>query len=90
MEIKVDDELRQLVERIANEKKSIAEWSEIESDDMYQSTHYVGGFDADEREFCFSFFDDTGAEYWFQFDLNSVNRILDGTISSVNGRRAGR
>jgi len=57
MQIPIDDEFLTLCEQILKEGLSLEEWREIESDDMFQSPHYEGGFDATEDAFCFSYFD---------------------------------
>lgn len=36
----------------------------IESDDMFQTQNYVGGFDATEMSFCFSYFDANRDEFY--------------------------
>lgn len=83
MKLKVDDELRAILRGIANESKSADEWAEIESDDMFQSENYVGGYDADEMAFCFSCYSQGREEYWFQIDLSEINRVLAGDLSSI-------
>lgn len=57
---------------IIKDNKSLDEWAEIESDDMFQEDCYVGGFDRTEMEFCFSYYDETGDEYWFQISLDNI------------------
>ena len=82
MEHKVEQELRFICESILKENKTLQEWSEIESDDLFQHGAYKGGFDATEEEFCFSVYLND-EEYWFQFSLNDVNGIVDGSISTI-------
>ena len=88
MKIEVGQEFKKLLAEIASEGKSAEEWSEIESDDMFQSDHFIGGFDADEQAFCFSYQTDAGDEFWFQFDLGSVDTLLQGRVTEVEGRPA--
>ena len=63
-----------IVTQIVNEKKSLDEWAEIESDDMFQTEEYVGGYDATEKEFCFGVFIDS-CEYWFQLSLDDIHKL---------------
>ena len=53
-QLEVDEELKNICRQILNENKSHKEWDEIESDDMFQSPKYCGGYDAAEQEFTFS------------------------------------
>lgn len=76
-----------ICKQIVDESKSLEEWAEIESDDMFQNEDYVGGFDATEMEFCFSVFIDNN-EYWFQISLEKVNDILNRTVTHVEVRQA--
>jgi hypothetical protein len=86
MQIPIDEELRRLCSEIASEQRSEDEWSLIESDDMFQTAHFIGGFDATERAFCFSYYDGSGTEFWFQLTLSEALRIAGGEIMNVNGR----
>jgi hypothetical protein len=88
MQIKVDEELRGILRQLAASNRSEDEWSLIESDDMFQSEHFVGGFDATERAFCFSFFSESDGEYWFQFPLSVISPAIDGRITYFEGRPA--
>ena len=78
--------------KIANEihlqNKSLAEWAAIESDDMFQTGAFVGGFDATEMEFCFSYLDPGKGEYWFQISLANVENIINGEAVSIDLRKA--
>lgn len=86
MKYLIDSDLILICKKILFEKKSIDEWSEIESDDMFQQGHIVGGFDATEKEFCFSVFI-KDEEYWLQFPLADILLIVDGTISTLDARK---
>lgn len=88
MKVRVDPELINIVREIHAESKTLDEWSEIESDDMFQSNQYCGGFEGTEGAFCFSYFASDGTEYWFQFNLEDVEKILSGEITSIEGRPA--
>ena len=48
----VTNEFRELCSTIVAEARSDNEWAQIESDDMFQTAHFVGGFDATERAFA--------------------------------------
>ena len=78
-----NDDFKDIVDDILKENKTIEEWAEIESDDMFQQGSYVGGFDGIEMEFCFSFFEDDGQEYWFQLSLEDIVKCSKGEILSV-------
>jgi len=88
MRIKVDQELIEILKQIDSESRTPDEWAEIESDDMYQSEHYVGGYDADEEAFCFSYYDENRSEHWFQCTLGEVERILLGHLGAIEARPA--
>lgn len=83
MELKVGDEFKGICKSIVNENKLVNEWAEIESDDMFQTENYCGGFDATEMEFCFSYYDKKRDEYWFQLPLSEINDILEGKKESL-------
>lgn len=77
MELQLDDEFRSICQKIVSEDKTEDEWAEIEASDMFQTQKYNGGFDADERQFCFSVFLSDG-EFWFQVSLEQVRQIAEG------------
>jgi hypothetical protein len=89
MQIPIDEEFLTLCEQILKEGLSLGEWREIESDDMFQSPHYEGGFDATEDAFCFSYFDANDGELWFQLTLSEIMEAVAGKIKSIEARRAG-
>jgi hypothetical protein len=74
MKHKPDKEFYEICEEIISENKNIAEWEEVESDDMFQIGRYEGGFDATGMEFCFSVNIDE-VEYWFQLSLDAIHEI---------------
>jgi hypothetical protein len=76
--LEIDDELIDVCKKITNENKTNLEWQLVESDDCFQTSHYVGGWDSTEEAFCFSYYDDSDQEYWFQIDLEQVNKIQKG------------
>lgn len=85
-EIHVDEQLLSICKDILKENLTIKEWTEIESDDMFQTENYEGGFDGTEKEFVFSFYGDK--EYWFQMTLEQVKEIASGQLNSVSGIQA--
>lgn len=81
--IPVDEQLLIICNHILSENLSIESWREIESDDMFQTEKYRGGFDAVENEFVFSYYDDQ--EYWFQLSIQQVTTIVKGKLKTVRG-----
>jgi hypothetical protein len=81
-------DFRAIATEIVDEGKTIDEWAEIESDDMFQRGAYCGGFDATEMQFTFSFFDPGGREFWFQLSLADLNEVATGRIRDVAARPA--
>ena len=88
MHIEVSEEFRRICREIVAEGKSLSEWAETESDDMFQSPSFVGGYDADEEAFCFSFYDNERAEHWFQLTLDEIRRVDDGSLERIDLRPA--
>ena len=87
MNLKITDDFVQICKAIVKANKTIEEWCEIESDDMFQAGTYCGGFDADEREFCFEVIIDD-SEYWFQFSLEQAVLIAGGKTTNIDIRQA--
>ena len=87
MELEVDNQFKKICEGIREQNKSESEWAFIESDDMIQVGNYIGGFDATEMAFCFSYFDEKNNEYWFQISLAEVERISTGLIEKLTLRK---
>jgi hypothetical protein len=69
-------ELRTICSSIVARQWNEDTWSSHESDDEFQTEHLCGGFDATEREFCFSYYSSDGKEYWFQFPLIEAKRLV--------------
>jgi hypothetical protein len=90
MNIPVSDEFKEICLEIVSQAKTDEQWAAVESDDMFQSQNYVGGFDATEMAFCFSYFDSKGAEYWFQLTSSEVLQMATGKKNSVEARPADR
>ena len=80
---KIDEELLKICSEIASINKTVDEWSQIESGDMFQTKHYCGGFEADENSFWFSYYDDDNNEYYLQLTLKDVEDILNEKKNSI-------
>ena len=87
MKYQVEELFIQICKEILSENKTLEEWKEIESDDMFQNSKYVGGFDAIEMEFCFGMYENK-SEYWFQVSLEDVVNIVNGKKSTIDVRPA--
>jgi len=88
MILEVTDELRNLCRGIASEGRTASEWAKIQSDDMFQTDNFVGGFERLENAFCFSYYAPSGAEFWFQITLQEVVQIAQGELTTVQMRPA--
>jgi hypothetical protein len=75
---RADGDLRAICRQIVSEGKTIEEWGQVESDDTFQRGKYVGGYDATEQQFLFSYHDDMGKEWWFFFPLLIAEKIARG------------
>lgn len=87
MKIIVNEDFITIAQAIVADAKTIEQWAEIESDDMFHNGAFVGGFDATEGEFCFSF-NDGAAEYWFQISLSALEEVCNGKLKEIDGRPA--
>lgn len=88
MQLPVDEELRSICHEIVERNEPLDEWRATESDDEFQSEHFVGGFDAGEDAFCFSYYAPDGTELWFQFTLAEAEEIAAGRRTAVDARAA--
>ena len=79
---KLEDEFYLICKEIIEENKSLAEWAEIESDDLFRSGNYEGGFDSTEMAFCFSVFIN-GEEFFFQLSLDSIRNADQNLLTAV-------
>ena len=86
MDILVDNEFRNICSEIVVENKTEDQWAAIESDDMFQTSKYCGGYDATEMAFCFSYYDEEQKEFWFQLTLAEIQRIVNRQIEKINIR----
>lgn len=82
IEIPITEELENICKEILSKDLSLEQWSEIESDDMFQSKIYSGGYDSDEQAFCFSLYKN-GKEFWFQITLGEVILIVNGDMNFI-------
>ena len=82
--IPIISEFKEICSKIVSENLSEAEWSAIESDDMFQSNTFEGGFDATENAFTFSFFINE-KEYWVQLTLEEISKIDAGQVLTLKG-----
>ena len=87
MKHKPTDEFYEICREIIAENKSITEWAEIESDDMFQIGRYEGGFDATGMEFCFSV-NIKEVEYWFQLSLDAIHEIYKNQNAEIEVTKA--
>jgi hypothetical protein len=85
MKIPIDDDLRSICQKIQDADRTLEQWAEHESDDMFQAGGFKGGFNPMESEFCFSYHDAEGKEHWIQLPLGDVAKILSGNMSEIEG-----
>jgi hypothetical protein len=71
-------QLRAICQVIVARKLSIAGWAAVESSDEFQSGRLIGGFEAIEGLFVFSYFDADGAEWWFDITLERASAVASG------------
>lgn len=83
-QLKIDDEFISICREIVSENKTDDEWSEIESSDMFQTKKYCGGYESAEQEFCFSYYDTKGKEWWFQVNLPDISEISKGELKYLD------
>ena len=87
IKIGIDEEFKQICERILARNYNLNQWAEIESSDEFQTENYCGGFDATEMEFCFSYYQEK-QEYWFQLNMTDIKRITGMEIEFLYPRKA--
>ena len=73
-----------ICQSILSQNLTELEWADMESCDMFQEAPYVGGFESIENAFCFSVYDEDGAEYWFQLTLEEIKQVANGTKTMVD------
>ena len=84
---KFEKEFFTIINQIVGEDKSLEEWAEVASDDIFQEGNYVGGFDSIEMEFTFSLYSED-KEYWFQLSLEDILKIKEKKLDEVEIRPA--
>ena len=79
--MRADDiaQLRGICRDIVSRAKMKADWRATESDDEFQAGPFVGGFDATEDAFCFSYHSATDGEQWFQITLEEAAGLAAGS-----------
>ena len=77
-QLKADDDLRAICREIVAQGKNADEWDHIESCDMFQHGAFVGGYDACEQVFTFSYYDAQKKEWWLIFPLSIAEKIARG------------
>lgn len=88
MQIIPDAEFLALCREILIGDHSDEEWADLESDDMFQTDSYCGGYDATEEAFTFSYYAPDGEEYWFQLTLAEVGALAAGQQVPIEARPA--
>jgi hypothetical protein len=83
----VDADLAAIVADIIGANRTDSEWGAVESDDMFERGRYVGGYEAVERAFTFSFQADD-SELWLQITLDEARAIAAGRQKAVRARPA--
>ncbi len=86
MIIPLSDELIDICEAIADQAYTPAQWARLESDDMFQGVDVVGGYDASEKAFTFSYYDSDDKEWWFQLTTEGCERDRGWRLSRDLGR----
>jgi len=88
MELLITEELISICKYILDQNLTQEEWMKRYSDDAIQTNHFCGGFDAIEKEFTFSYYDEANNEFWFQITLDEVRDIVNGNINFIKIRPA--
>lgn len=83
LSLEVSPEFRAICEEIIEAQRDEDEWAEVESDDMFRSASFCGGFEASERAFTFSYYDERKCEYWLQVTLDEAREIAEGRRISL-------
>ena len=88
MQLVPDAEFVGICRQVADQACTDEDWADRESDDWFQTPNFCGGYDADERAFCFSYYDASGNEWWFQVSLSDARMISAGGRAVIELRRA--
>ena len=78
MQLEPDSEFVSICRQVVEHGWTDVDWAARESDDWFQTQNFIGGYDADEGAFCFSFFDASREEWWFQVTLAETQMISAG------------
>ena len=76
--IPINEELKSICQQIINACKSLEEWTEIKSDDLFQTSLFEGGIDTTANILVFGYYGDE--EYSFQLSLDQVRKIYNGDL----------
>ncbi|MCA8958975.1 MAG: hypothetical protein KDC38_00620 [Planctomycetes bacterium] len=88
VEVLVDDELRGICRDILSRGSEEASWLAGSHSDTFQTEAFCGGFDAEERAFCFSWYRPDGVEVWFEFSLEEAAAIAAARVCRLIGETA--
>lgn len=88
MQLTPDAEFVEICRSIVACGRTEAEWCEQESGDEFQTPLFSGGYEAIESAFCFSYYDASGGEWWFQVTLEEAQRIAAGERPVIELRQA--
>ena len=85
---KINSEFISICQQILRKNLDLKDWNLIESSDQFQTEKYCGGFDGTENEFTFSYYDESGNEFWFQLPLSDIEKVEKGMIKEIEIREA--
>ncbi|HZW09941.1 MAG TPA: hypothetical protein VFF69_08560 [Phycisphaerales bacterium] len=77
MKLRIDDEFREICHQIL---RGVAAGRIVDSDDIYQSPNFCGGWDENEGRFGFSFYAPDGGDYIFSFSLEDARSVAEGGV----------
>lgn len=82
------DELTRIAQQIVARGWTEHEWADRESDDEFQTSAVVGGFDTTEMAFTFSIYDEERTEWWAQLSLDEMHSLAQGRLADIPLRPA--
>ncbi|MCC5848188.1 MAG: hypothetical protein JJU29_08845 [Verrucomicrobia bacterium] len=82
MKLQIGENILLICREIEETSWTEKQWADAESGDWFQYNDTIGGYNADERAFLLSYYDPEG-EWWFQFSLADVPKILSGEMEYV-------
>ena len=86
LDTEASSQLREVCRDIAARRFTLEQWSAIESSDEFQTDCLVGGFEALESAFTFSYYDSSRTEWWFGLTLSQAETIAVGAPIEVELR----